>query len=77
MIATAFIGLSGVVFGLLYVNDQKNQDLTALHKKIDKLHDNDCSKELAHSNAFSMTVASLVKSKIMQGVYGLNYICRA
>jgi len=52
MIATAFIGLSGVVFGLLYVNDQKNQDLTALHKKIDKLHDNDCSKELAQQRLF-------------------------
>ena len=76
MIATAFIGLSGVVFGLLYVNDQKNQDLTALHKKIDKLHDNDCSKELAQQRFF-MTVVSLVKSKIMQGVYGLNCICRA
>lgn len=51
-ITAAIISVLGGVFGLFYVNDQKNQDVQSLHKRFDELKRNNCSKELAQQRLF-------------------------
>lgn len=51
-IAAAIISVLGGIFGIVYVNDQKNKDVQSLHKRFDELKSNNCSKELAQQRLF-------------------------
>lgn len=56
MIGAAFVGLSGVILGIVFVNNQKNKDVERIEKNILLLREtvkkSDCSKDLSRQRIF-------------------------
>lgn len=55
MILMAVIGFGGAAFGTLYVKHDKDKDISALHKKIDKLNDRECTDKIRSAHLSYVT----------------------